>query len=78
MTISNLFRHLYPFVKPYQKLLLATLFLTAIGSFAAQVNALILRYTVDHVNELLLANKTLKDGIKLLTFISIVLIGKES
>ncbi|AEE48777.1 ABC transporter ATP-binding protein [Haliscomenobacter hydrossis] len=77
MTISNLFRHLYPFVKPYRKLLLATLFLTAIGSLAAQVNALILRYTVDHVNELLLANKTLKDGIKLLTFISIVLIGKE-
>lgn len=77
MSIYSLFQHLSPFVKPYRKLLWATLFLTAIGSLAAQVNAWILRYTVDKVNALLLANKTLQDGVQLLTFISIVLIGKE-
>lgn len=77
MSIYSLFQHLAPFVKPYRKLLLATLLLTAIGSLAAQVNAWILRYTVDKVNALLLANKTLQDGVQLLTFISIVLIGKE-
>lgn len=77
MSVSSLFQHLFPFVKPYQKLLWATLLLTGIGSLAAQVNAWILRYTVDQVNALLLAHKTLKDGVQLLTFISIVLIGKE-
>ncbi|MBK9014622.1 MAG: ABC transporter ATP-binding protein [Saprospiraceae bacterium] len=77
MTISVLFRHIYPFVKPYRSLLIATLALTAVGSFAAQVNAWILRYTVDHINELLVAHKTLKDGTELLVFISLVLVGKE-
>ncbi len=77
MSVSSLFQHLYPFVKPYQKLLWATLLLTAIGSLAAQVNAWVLRYTVDQVNALLLAHKTLKDGVQLLTLISVVLIGKE-
>ncbi len=77
MTISTLFQHTYPFVKPYRKLLIATLVLTAVGSLAAQVNALVLRYTVDQINALMLAEKTLKDGAQLLVFISIVLIVKE-
>ena len=77
MTITTLFQHTYPFVKPYRKLLIATLLLTAVGSLAAQVNALVLRYTVDQINALMLAEKTLKDGAQLLVFISIVLIVKE-
>jgi len=77
MTISTLFQHTYPFVKPYRKLLIATLLLTAVGSLAAQVNALVLRYTVDQINVLTLAGKTLKDGAQLLGVISLVLIGKE-
>lgn len=77
MTISTLFQHTYPYVKPYRKLLIATLVLTAVGSLAAQVNALVLRYTVDEINALMLAEKTLKDGAQLLVFISIVLIVKE-
>jgi len=77
MTISTLFQHTYPYVKPYRKLLIATLLLTAVGSLAAQVNALVLRYTVDEINALMLAEKTLKDGAQLLVFISIVLIVKE-
>lgn len=77
MTISELFRQTRPYVRPYRPLLLATLALTAVGSFTAQVNAWILRYTVDHINELTEAHKTLKEGTDLLVFISLVLIGKE-
>ena len=57
--------------------MVATLLLTAVGSFAAQVNAWILRYTVDNINELIIAQKTLRDGTGLLIFISTVLVGKE-
>lgn len=57
--------------------MLATLVLTVVGSFAAQVNAWILRYTVDHVNALVNDNKTLQDGLQLLTTISIILLIKE-
>ena len=77
MTLGNLFKHLWPYVKPYRKLVTATLILTAIGSFAAQVNALILRYTVDHINGLALSHQPLDKGFSLLFTISIILLLKE-
>lgn len=77
MTIPDLFRNLRPFVKPYRKLLVATLLLAAVGSLVAQVNALVLRYTVDEINTLIIHHKTLKDGARLLGLISAILIGKE-
>ena len=77
MTLGNLFKHLWPYVKPYRKLVTATLILTAIGSFAAQVNALILRYTVDHINGLALTHQPLDKGFSLLFTISIILLLKE-
>ncbi len=77
MTIPDLFRNLRPFVKPYRKLLVATLLLAAVGSLVAQVNALVLRYTVDEINALIIDHKTLKDGARLLGLISAILIGKE-
>ena len=77
MTLGNLFKHLWPFVRPYRNLVTATLILTAIGSFAAQVNALILRYTVDHINGLVLASQPLSEGFSLLVTISIILLVKE-
>ena len=43
----------------------------------AQVNAHILRYTVDEVNLLVTGGKTLADGKNLLIFITIVLLAKE-
>src|SRR5690554_3305941 len=43
----------------------------------AQVNAHILRYTVDEVNLLVAEGKTLSDGIDLLLFISVILLSKE-
>ncbi|HPH91597.1 MAG TPA: ABC transporter ATP-binding protein [Ferruginibacter sp.] len=66
-----------PYVRPYRRLVIATLILTAIGSFAAQVNALILRYTVDHINGLALEGKPLQEGFDLLIRITIVLLAKE-
>ncbi len=77
MTILELFRHLKPYVKPYRMLVAATLLLAAVGSFAAQVNAWILRYTVDHLQTLLENNKVLAEGLRLLLTISIVLLAKE-
>ena len=44
---------LRPFVRPYRLLVIATLILTLIGSFTAQVNALTLQYAVDSINALL-------------------------
>ncbi|MGN6211705.1 ABC transporter ATP-binding protein [Parafilimonas sp.] len=66
-----------PFVKPYNKLVAATLVLTAIGSFAAQVNAFILKYTVDSINKLMVNKQPLQEGFYLLGIISAVLLGKE-
>lgn len=77
MTLSNLFKNLSPFVKPYRSLVVATLLLTLVGSFTSQVNALILKYTVDSINGLVEAGDGLKEGLKIITFISIILLTKE-
>ncbi|MFV0219799.1 ABC transporter ATP-binding protein/permease [Empedobacter falsenii] len=77
MTIIQLFKNLRPFVKPYRSLVVATLLLTLVGSFTSQVNALILQYTVDSINGLVEAGKGLKESLKIISFISIVLMTKE-
>lgn len=75
--IIALYKKILKYVKPYRKLIILTLVLTAVGSLAAQVNAHILRYTVDGINEMLTQNKTLSDGLPLLGFISVILLSKE-
>lgn len=77
MTLSALFKKIKPFVKPYHKMVVATLILAFIGSFAAQVNALILKYTVDSISDLMVSGEPLSTGFHLLGFISIVLLIKE-
>jgi len=77
MSLTQLFRNIAPFVKPYKWLVVFTLVLTLIGSFTAQVNAWVLRYTVDQIAALLDAHKGLQDGLNILMWISIILIGKE-
>src|SRR5690606_36572538 len=77
MTISHLFKKITPFVKPYKKMVVATLVLTFFGSFAAQVNALILKYTVDSISDLMVAREPLSKGFYLLGVISIILLSKE-
>ena len=77
MTLQQLFKKLLPFTKPYKNLIFYTLLLTLVGSFAAQVNAYILRYTVDSISSLLVAKRPLSEGFHVLTLITIVLLGKE-
>lgn len=77
MTLFQLFKNLIPYVKKYKWLVVVALVLTLIGSFTAQVNAIILRYTVDGVNDLVMANKSLNEGMDILIFITVVLLAKE-
>jgi ABC-type multidrug transport system fused ATPase/permease subunit len=77
MTIALLFDKLRPFVLPYKTMVFATLALTFVGSLAAQVNALILKYTVDSISDLMVAGEPLNRGFYLLGVISIILLSKE-
>lgn len=77
MTLSQLFKKVLPFTKPYSNLIFYTLLLTIVGSFAAQVNAFILKYTVDSISDLLVGGTPLQSGLYLLGVISAVLLGKE-
>lgn len=77
MSLSGLFKNIVPFVKPYKWLVVFTLALTLVGSFTAQVNAWVLRYTVDRIAALLDAHEGLREGMHILVIISAILIGKE-
>ena len=77
MNLWQLFLKLRPFVQPYRVLVIATLILTLIGSFTAQVNAITLQYAVDSINSLLEAGQGLDQGWHILITISAILLGKE-
>ncbi len=77
MNIWQIISRLVPFVKPYKFLILLLFVLTLIGAVAAQVNALVLRYTVDTIQNLLNEGKHAQESISLLVFISAILFGKE-
>ncbi|RUA15942.1 MAG: ABC transporter [Flavobacteriia bacterium] len=77
MSILSLFKKILPFIKPYKWLLIATLCLTLIGSVMAQVNAYILRYTVDELTVITQNPDPMQQGARLLLIISIILIAKE-
>ncbi len=77
MSVLELFRNIYPYVKPYRWLVVLTLLLTLVGSFTAQVNAWVLRYTVDTLTALINAGKGLQEGLNILILISVILIAKE-
>lgn len=77
MSLYELFLNLRKFVRPYRLLVIATLFLTLIGAFAAQVNAWVLRYAVDSINDLLSVGKGLEAGLPVLVTITVILLSKE-
>ncbi|SCC72535.1 ABC transporter ATP-binding protein [Acinetobacter albensis] len=77
MNLWHLFHKLRPFVRPYRLLVIATLLLTLIGSFTAQVNALTLQYAVDSINQLIEAGFGLSEGWHILITITAILLGKE-
>ncbi len=77
-SLLNLIKKLWSYVLPYKNLVIASLILTVVGSFLAQVNALVLRYTVDELTLLTESDDALKQGFTLLTTISIILLLKEA
>jgi len=77
MNIWQIILKLVPFVKPYKSLVFISLFLTLVGAVAAQVNPLVLRYTVDTIQELLTKGSLVSESTSLLIFITAILFGKE-
>jgi len=78
MNLFQLFKNVSPFVKPYKWLVFITLVLTLIGSLMAQVNAIVLDWTVDQVNGLVTAGEQWgQAAAHIVILISTVLLGKE-
>ena len=78
MNLFQLFKNVSPFVKPYKWLVFITLILTLIGSLMAQVNAIVLNWTVDEINGLVTQGVNWgQQAVRIVTIISIVLLGKE-
>ncbi|MCQ2178502.1 MAG: ABC transporter ATP-binding protein/permease [Bacteroidales bacterium] len=78
MNLISLFKKIWQYVRPYRWLVIVTLILTLIGSLMAQVNAIVLDRTVDAVNALVTkGNFAWSQAAKILTIITIVLLGKE-
>ena len=76
MNLFQLFKNVKPFVKPYKWLVFITLVLTLIGSLMAQVNAIVLDWTVDQVNGLVTAGVEWgMQAVRIITIISVVLLG---
>lgn len=75
--LLSIFRNLIPYIKPYRLMIFGTLFLTFIGALAAQVNPLVLKYTVDEVERLMNLPNPMEEGLRVLTIISVILFGKE-
>ena len=77
MSIWQIIGRLVPFIRPYSRWVALSLALTLLGAFAAQVNPVVLRYTVDTIERLLREGRTASQGTSLLLMISAVLLGKE-
>jgi ABC-type multidrug transport system fused ATPase/permease subunit len=76
-SFKALFRNLLPFVKPYKGMIAGTLLLTLIGSFAAQVNPLLVNETINRVEELLRQPDPIVNGMRLLLIISAIMLANE-
>ena len=78
MNILDLLKNILPFVLPYRWLVGITLTLTVISSLMAQVNAVVLDRAVDAINELIqVPDFSWGSAVKILTTITIILLGKE-
>ncbi|SNV50102.1 Putative multidrug export ATP-binding/permease protein SAV1866 [Chryseobacterium taklimakanense] len=77
VTLLGIYRQIMPFIKPYKWMIFGTLALTFIGALMAQVNPLVLKYSVDEVEKLIKLPDPMREGIHVLALISGILIGKE-
>ena len=73
----SILKRLKEFARPYRGLFILTLILTVLGSFTAQVNAFVLKYTIDTLTNIIDLPDPWVEGIKLLTLISVILMVKE-
>ncbi len=76
-SFKALYRSITPYVKPYKMMIAGTLFLTLIGSFAAQVNPILVNETVKRVEELLRQPNPFENGLRLLLIISLIMLANE-
>lgn len=77
VTLFNIYQQILPFIKPYKWMIFGTLLLTFVGALMAQVNPLVLKYTVDEVEKLMELPDPMSEGIHVLVIISAILLGKE-
>lgn len=77
MSIWDVFRRLRPFVQPYKSLIIFALILTMLGALTAQVNPIILRYTVDTIEEMQNKGWGISEGASMLLIVSLILVSKE-
>ena len=77
MSIWDIFKRLQPFVRPYRSLILFALLLTLLGALTAQVNPIVLRYTVDTIQSMLDSGWGVAQSTLLLSQISLILFAKE-
>ena len=79
MNIWALLKNILPYVLPYRWLIGVTLVLTFVGSLMAQVNAVVLDRAVDAINALIQQPEgfSWSQAARILTVISIILLGKE-
>lgn len=77
MNLFKILKKIKPFVANYKRLIIGTLVLTAVGSFAVQVNAIVLRRLVDELTNVINGLHDLNYGYKMLLICSAILIGKE-
>ena len=77
MNVWQIIVRLAPFVKPYKSLVVISFFLTLLGAVIAQINPIVLRYTVDTIQQLLNEGSRVEQSTSLLLFISAILFGKE-
>ena len=75
--LIHIFNQLKTFITPYTWMVFGTLALTFIGALFAQVNPIVLKYTVDEVTKLTQLPHPMSEGIHLLILISIILLAKE-
>lgn len=79
MNLLHLCYKLWPFVRPYKWLVILTLVMTVVGSSIAQVNAIVLDWTVDTINSLIgTADFAWSKAAHVLMVISAILLGKEA
>lgn len=76
-SLLGIYRQIIPFIRPYRGMIFGTLLLTLLGALMAQVNPLVLKYTVDQISALVTLPNPMKAGFHVLLMISGILLGKE-